>query len=308
MLGEIKYNMLSDALSYPQSGNGWRPVLIGGLLSLFNWLLLPVFIVFGYFLRVLRSAALEEDQAPRFEDLGDLLVDGFKSFLIFLGYVFLPLLLELIILFSAGSISGEGRALFAVVGLIGVMFLFVMFYLFPVALTAFALTDDLGEAFKFRTIVKSAFTGDYAVGVIISVLFRIGIITALSIIMYVIVFIFGFVFLFSLIGLGGDEASIGVGLSITFIVGILLYVAMVVLFSIVDFYAKMAMYYLLGRGCGSSLRDAVPVDRPTPAGASDVGLERSDVGSESDVGPDRPDVGWDSDVDSESEDGPSEER
>lgn len=272
--------MLSDALSYPQSGDGWRPVLIGGLLSLFNWLLIPAFIMYGYYIRVLRGGALEEDEAPRFEDIGDLLVDGFKSFLIFLGYIIIPFVLMLVLLFSAGSITGEnGGTLFLLVGLICGVLLLVMIYLFPVALTAFALTDDLGAAFELKTIAESAFTGDYAVSVILSVLLRGGIIIAAFIFMYFVGLVFGFAFIFGMLGLSGANAepALGVGMILVLFFGVFLYLALTVLFSIVNFYAQVAMYYLLGRGSGASLRDIVPVDRPTPAQTSDVTPDRPDV-------------------------------
>lgn len=271
--------MLSDALSYPQSGDGWRSVVIGGLLMVFNWLLLPAFIVWGYYVRVLRGAALEEDEAPRFEDGGELLVDGFKSFLIFLGYIFLPLLLVGVLVGSTAAIGGEngGVVLSLLVGLLGMVFMLGMVYLFPVAMTTFALTDRLGAAFEVGTIVRSAFTGDYAVGVLLAVVLRAGVGMAIGMVMYIVQIVFGFIFVFGMFGFAEGEAdpAMGVGMMLVlFLVGLLVYLLFLAVFTIVNFYAGVAGYYLLGRGCGPSLLDALPVERPTPDETSRVGPER----------------------------------
>lgn len=269
--------MLSDALSYPQSGDGWRSVLIGGLLTFFSWLLLPAFLVWGYYVRVLRGAALEKENAPRFEDWGDLLIDGFKSFLIFLGYVFLPFLLVGVFLFSAVSVGGEdsGIVLFLLVGLVGTVFLLGMFYLFPVAVTAFALTDRLGAAFELRSIVESAFTGDYAIGVLLAVVLRVGVRMASGMLLYIVQIVLVFVLGFGVLGLSEANAdpATGIGVIFAIIVGFLVYLGFVVVFTIVDFYAKVAMYHLLGRGCGPSLREELSIDRPILEGAPQVGPE-----------------------------------
>lgn len=271
--------MLSDALSYPQSGDGWRSVVIGGLLMVFNWLLLPAFIVWGYYVRVLRGAALEEDEAPRFEDGGELLADGFKSFLIFLGYIFLPLLLVGVLVGSTAAIGGEngGVVLSLLVGLLGMVFMLGMVYLFPVAMTTFALTDRLGAAFEVGTIVRSAFTGDYAVGVLLAVVLRAGVGMAIGMVMYIVQIVFGFIFVFGMFGFAGGEAdpAMGVGMMlVVFLVGLLVYLLFLAAFTIANFYAGVAGYYLLGRGCGPSLLDALPVERPTPDETSRVGPER----------------------------------
>lgn len=271
--------MLSDALSYPQSGDGWRSVVIGGLLMVFNWLLLPAFILWGYYVRVLRGAALEENDAPRFEDRSELLADGFKSFLIFLGYVFLPFLLVGVLVVSTAVIGGEngGVVLSLLVGLLGMVFLLGMSYLFPVAMTTFALTDRLGAAFEVGTIVRSAFTGDYAVGVLLAVVLRAGVGMAIGVVMYVVQLVLGLVFVFSVVGFAGGAGDPAMGMGImlvVFLVGLLVYLLFFAIFTIVNFYAGVAGYYLLGQGCGPSLLDALPVERPTPDETTRVGPQR----------------------------------
>lgn len=270
--------MLSDALSYPQSGDGWRSVLIGGLLTFFSWLLIPGFIVWGYYMRVLRGVALEEEEAPRFDDWGDLLVDGFKSFLIVMGYLFLPMLLVFVLAFVAFLIGGEdlGVVLALLVGLFGIVVMLGMIYLLPVALTAFALTDRLGAAFEIGSVTASAFTGDYGVSVLLSTILSAGVGMALGMILYIIQIVFGFVFVFGMVGLGGPDAdpalSMGM-LLISFIVGMVVYMVIMVIFTIVQFYTEVATYHLLGQGCGPSLREELSINRPTPERAPQVGPE-----------------------------------
>lgn len=71
--------MFDDALSYPSNADDWlKPLLIGGSLLLFSFFIIPAFLVQGYSIRVLRSAANNEETPPSFTEWGDLLVDVSK--------------------------------------------------------------------------------------------------------------------------------------------------------------------------------------------------------------------------------------
>lgn len=107
--------MLEDALSYPRRDDSWRTVVIGGLLTCFGFLLLPLFVVYGYGVHVLRSSALGEAEAPPFDDWSDLLVDGLKAFAISLAYGFVPFLIVFAALsgtiFGGHGVNGGGAAI-----------------------------------------------------------------------------------------------------------------------------------------------------------------------------------------------------
>jgi hypothetical protein len=74
---------LEYALKYPfqNDDSPYRAILIGGLMILLTPLIIPLFIVFGYQLRVYESSLKGEDR-PKFTNVFDLLVYGLKSSLI----------------------------------------------------------------------------------------------------------------------------------------------------------------------------------------------------------------------------------
>jgi hypothetical protein len=74
---------LSRALKYPFSGPGAiTKTIIGGLLAAVMPLLLPVFVLLGYQLRVIRAVIKGDDrELPEWDDLGGDLVAGVKVFL-----------------------------------------------------------------------------------------------------------------------------------------------------------------------------------------------------------------------------------
>lgn len=154
--------MIGDAINYPTQHDDWlKTILIGGALLFFSWLIIPAFILGGYQVRVLRSAAMDEETPPMFRDLGDMLVDGFKVFLIALAYI---LVIEVIIFIglSIDSIIGT------LITLVASLFFIVALYLLPVAMTNFALTGSMREAFDISTISSAGFTGQYLVAFVVA--------------------------------------------------------------------------------------------------------------------------------------------
>lgn len=147
------------------------------------------------------------------------------------------------------------------------MFIFVVGYIIPVALTNFALEDRLGAAFEFRKIFDAATTGDYIKAVLFSILIVIGVEVVFMIVFFIIGLIFQVDFL---VGLGlivgttdptmaGDLSLIGM------IIGFLIFLGLAVVFICVMFYVQMVTYYLLSQGCGATLvDDSSSVDGSSP--------------------------------------------
>jgi hypothetical protein len=169
--------MLGDALSFPRQSDDWLPtLLIGGVLSVLGFLIVPIFIVQGYFVRVLAAAARGERAAPSFTDWGGLIVDGVKLFVLNLVYGLL-LLIPLGIVAVATGVAASGgdasRVFAGIVGLVGLLVVaalgLVVAYIVPAAATNFAMEGRLGAAFDFSTVFGAAFTGDYAVAWLVAV-------------------------------------------------------------------------------------------------------------------------------------------
>lgn len=99
--------MFETAIRYlVDSDDGVETILVGGLLTLFSWLLLPAVLVAGYLQRVLvRTDA--DDPAPSFDDWGDLFGDGLKAIAVTLAYFAVPAILLTAVLASLLVFSVE---------------------------------------------------------------------------------------------------------------------------------------------------------------------------------------------------------
>lgn len=158
--------MLSDALYYPtRSDDALMTVLIGGVLTMLSILLIPVFFVFGYFLRVLERTVEGVDEPPKFDEWGDLFKNGLLAFLVTVVYYLIPIL-AFAVLGGLGALTGSGD-LAAAGGLLAVLVSGVLFvaltYVYPAAMTNFARTGSVGDAFAFGEISDVVLSSDYFV-------------------------------------------------------------------------------------------------------------------------------------------------
>ena len=82
-------------------------LLVGGMLSFFTFLLIPHFILFGYFIRVLTKRSRGDDSVPRFDDWVSLIRDGSHAFVIWVIWTALPLAIAFMV-FQGEIEPGEG--------------------------------------------------------------------------------------------------------------------------------------------------------------------------------------------------------
>ena len=170
--------MLSNALRYPLHSDGWlRTILIGGLLTILSALVIPLFFLQGYYVRVLRGVTNDDPDPPRFDDWGDLFVDGLKLVVVnillvlavFVGLALVGLVFgggSLLAGGAAGPGSGAG-AVSGALGAVGVAVLVVVLLLFsyvaPAAFANFARDDSIAAAFDVSTILSGALSVEYLV-------------------------------------------------------------------------------------------------------------------------------------------------
>lgn len=162
------------AIRYPvEDDDVVRTVAIGGLLSLLGFLVVPLFVLGGYFVEVLDRTAEGDDVPPAFEDWGGLIVTGLKAFAIGAAYLLVPTVLGGIFVVGGGlgiGAAGEGPA--AGLGVLGVLlgglFWFalsvVVAYLLPAALANFAERRRIGAGFDFGALKPVWLSRTYARG------------------------------------------------------------------------------------------------------------------------------------------------
>ncbi|MGQ4555667.1 DUF4013 domain-containing protein [Halobellus sp. GM3] len=200
--------MLSESLHYPLNGDSWlRTIVIGGLLSVLTVFVVPIFLLQGYFVRVLRGAARGETDAPGFDDWGDLLVDGLKLFAVNLivSIALLAVLLLVGALFGAGSLlAGGGPAadpgpggggIVAVFGVLGLLIFvavaLLLGYVAPAMFANFAREDSIAAAFDASTILAGVTTSEYLTAWVLAIVVGIVLGSVASMLSLVVVGIFG---------------------------------------------------------------------------------------------------------------------
>lgn len=162
--------MLSDSFEYLQTSDDvWKTTSIGGVLLLFGFLLIPLFLVWGYVVRVLARTAQGNDDAPVFEDWGDLTIDGAKAFVILFAYSLVPFVVGTasvggVWLATGGSPGSIGAIGFLLAGLLTFAAVLAAAYAAPAAVTNFATEGGLSAVFDFEALRPVLSSGTYAMG------------------------------------------------------------------------------------------------------------------------------------------------
>jgi hypothetical protein len=91
--------MIKKALSYPFVDEDWaEKMILGSVMMVSTLLVIPLFTFLGYLLRLMR-----EDSMPRFSNLLEMTVEGFKASLVVLLYVGVPM--TLVFIFETGFVT-----------------------------------------------------------------------------------------------------------------------------------------------------------------------------------------------------------
>lgn len=160
-----------DAVNYPRQGDDpWRTILIGGVLGLLSVLVVPVFLVLGYYVRTLRAAIENENEPPVFDEFGDLFVDGITAFVVGFVYLLIP---ALVFGFSVGGIAisailtgdvGIGAIAGAVAGFsLSFVLGLIAWYVLPAAIANAIHEGRIGAGFAFGTLRRQLLSGTYVV-------------------------------------------------------------------------------------------------------------------------------------------------
>lgn len=113
---------IEQVAKYPMESDDWiKTVLIGGLATIFSFLILPIFLVTGYLVRALRAGMEDASEPPTFDDWGDMFTEGFVAAIIGFIYQLVPLIVFSV--FVGGSILAflSGTDAGGVAGFAGLM-------------------------------------------------------------------------------------------------------------------------------------------------------------------------------------------
>ena len=171
---EVKI-MINESVNYlRESDEVLKTVIIGGLLLLFSFLIIPLFVLWGYVVRVLDRTMHENDDAPVFDEWGELLVDGVKAAVVMIGYGLVPLVVGTILvggvlLTSGGDVGSVGAAGLALAGLVTFALAIAAAYAIPAALANYTTERTIGAGFDLDTLRPVWTSGTYATRWLLSV-------------------------------------------------------------------------------------------------------------------------------------------
>lgn len=219
-------DIFKDALEY--SAQDWKALIKLGIISILGFLILPIFLYFGYSYRVTKISVEGMigggEPLPDFSDIIQMFVDGLKVFLVYLVYGLIVAVIFLVFVAISGSIGDAGKIVLFI-GVIVTLIVGIFAYLMSMMGVAnmAANGDSLSKAFDFKGLIEII----KSIGILrlIVAYIGVGLISALIYILVgiVIMFLFGFLGISgSIIGLGdavsGGILSFGVILSYAVII------------------------------------------------------------------------------------------
>lgn len=144
----IEAKSIREALKFPFGQDDWLgKAVIGSVLALGSFLVIPAPLLTGYLLRVFRS-----DSMPEFNNYVDMYIEGLKAFLVITLYMI-----------PGFAIMAAFDGALLILG--GLVFL-ILYYALESGLYHLA-NNGLREAFSLK-VLKDAFSLNYLLGVIIS--------------------------------------------------------------------------------------------------------------------------------------------
>jgi len=187
---------IADAITYPTESDDWLvTVLIGGVLSLLGFLVVPLLLVYGYLVRAIRANLDGESEPPSFGDWGELLVDGLKALVIVFLYMLVPLAVMMVTIggsiaaIATGSDAAAATGVGGLVagGLLAFVLALVFGYLSAVGLVNFCREERFGAAFDLGRIRDIGLDADFALPWLVSigVFFAAGIVGAIPVVGFI---------------------------------------------------------------------------------------------------------------------------
>ncbi|WP_458188737.1 DUF4013 domain-containing protein [Haladaptatus sp. NG-WS-4] len=161
--------MFNDSINYlKDSDDAAITVLIGGLLGILGFLVVPALIVEGYVIRVLRRVSAGDTDAPKFSDWTTLTVDGLKAVVIGIVYLVIPALIAAVFVGGGVTLANDLPLVGGLIAVLGGVLTLVaglaVWYVIPAAFVRFAEKNALGAAFDFESLTPILRNREYATG------------------------------------------------------------------------------------------------------------------------------------------------
>ncbi|MGE0065005.1 MAG: DUF4013 domain-containing protein [Methanobacteriales archaeon] len=220
-VGEI----VGEALDYP--GTNLKKVVTLGALIILSGFILPMFLVYGYWLRVLKATIAGFDELPDFDEWGGMFIDGLKVLVIGIVYMIIPMIFLVAGILSI-SINPTDPTFGIISIVIGVILAIIFALVEQIAIAHMAFNDRLGAAFQIGEILNVISEITWTKYII----WIIGVAIIQSGTMNVTLAILGFIFLPIISAFGAlslTQMNLGAGLAI-FVIGFIIAALIIYLF------------------------------------------------------------------------------
>lgn len=146
---------MESLLKYPLNDEHWlKKVLIGGVLIVGSFLVLPIFFLFGYQLRVMKEGLRESRRLPDFDEWGEMFFQGLTG----IGIGIIYPLFSLPFFLVGNVLPGAAGALFQFLAMMAVV---AGVYLVPAGLARYLHRRDFSAAFDSDFVFALAWNGSY---------------------------------------------------------------------------------------------------------------------------------------------------
>lgn len=166
-----------------------RKVAVGGILTLFAWLIVPIFLILGYQIEVMRRVVNQDPEPlPAWEEWGRLFTDGLAIWAGGFIYALPAVLLALcsMIIWLPAATGDETLAGLSIAGIVVIACLFILFglalaFIIPALYIQYVGQGDFGSMFRFREVLDIARNNLVSIIIIILVMvvanFLLGLVT-----------------------------------------------------------------------------------------------------------------------------------
>lgn len=163
---------IETAVMYPMESEDWvKTILIGGILSLLSFLIIPAILLYGYIIQLIRARFEGQSEPLAFDDWGSLFTDGIQAVAIGIIYLLIPAIVGFVtvggslLAIATGTRTGAATGLGGLVvgfGITTVLSL-VFGYIAVAALLNFADKGEFSAGFDFGIIKSLVLSSDYAI-------------------------------------------------------------------------------------------------------------------------------------------------
>lgn len=203
-------DIYKDAMEYSVQ-DGKRLIKLG-IICLFNFLILPIFLQLGYSYRVTKVAVKGmingDDALPDFSDAISMFIDGLKIFVVKFVYIIVPIIIFAVFMWAGRAVGGSAGGIITGIGVILTVVIGVVAYILSdLAVCHMAAEDEaLSTAFDIKSLSAIA----KSIGWLRLIGFYIGLLLIMLVITLVVILVL--VILFTIFGVFGSALAGGAGL------------------------------------------------------------------------------------------------